>query len=187
MKIGLFFGSFNPVHVGHLVIANYMVSFTDLDELWFVVSPQNPLKEKDTLLKDSLRLEMLRLAVKNSASIKVSDVEFSLSRPSYTINTLKHLQQLYPENTFIIIMGADGLSSFHKWKDHKLIEENYRRYVYPRKGSDFKEGKNCILQPAPEIDISSTFIRQALKEKKDVRFFLPEGIYNFIKEKSLYL
>jgi nicotinate-nucleotide adenylyltransferase len=190
MKVGLFFGSFNPVHSGHLIIANYMISFTDLDELWFVISPQNPLKDKDILLEDSLRLEMLKIAVQNFSKIKVSDVEFSLSKPSFTIHTIRYLENLFPLNKYVIVMGSDGLESFTKWKDYQILEENYQRYVYPRPGSEklnIKNCKNCILQPAPLLELSSSFIRKALKENKEMQFFLPNGVYDFIKSNNLYL
>ena len=190
MKIGLFFGSFNPVHIGHLLIANYMVGYTDIDELWFIVSPQNPLKKPAFLIEDTLRLEMLKIAVGENSRMQVSDVEFTLSKPSFTINTLNHLKSRHPDKTFVIIMGADGLETFTKWKDYQLIEENYQRYIYPRPGSeniDIQSCKNCILQPAPLLEISSTFIRKALSEGKDIRYFLPAGVYEFIKANKLYV
>jgi nicotinate-nucleotide adenylyltransferase len=189
MKVGLFFGSFNPVHIGHLLIANYMISYTDLGELWFVISPQNPFKGKESLLNDELRLEMLKIAIGANSTIKVSDVEFGLSKPSFTIHTLTFLTDNYPEHSFVIIMGADGLSAFSKWKDHQYIEQHYERYVYPRTGFETIDPgicKNCRLQPAPVINISSTSIRQALYEKRDLRYYLPYGVYDFIKSKSLY-
>jgi nicotinate-nucleotide adenylyltransferase len=190
MKIGLFFGSFNPVHVGHLLIANYMISFTDIDELWFMVSPQNPLKDKALLIDDSSRLEMLKIAVHENSKIKVSDVEFSLPTPSYTVHTLEFLEKHNPGNEFVIIMGADGLESFTKWKDYEKLQEKYQRYVYPRPGHEsVKPGscKNCQLQPAPLIEISSKFIRNALHQNKDMRYFLPEGVYDYIKSRKLYI
>jgi nicotinate-nucleotide adenylyltransferase len=189
MKVGLFFGSFNPVHIGHMLIANYMISFTDIEELWFVISPHNPLKKKETLLDDNLRLEMLKIAVGSNSKIKVSEVEFGLSKPSFTIHTLTSLKENYPEHTFVIIMGADGLNGFTKWKSHEFIESNYVRYIYPRPGFDSFDPvscKNCLSQPAPLIDISSTFIRKALKEKKNMNYYLPPGVYDFIKAKALY-
>jgi nicotinate-nucleotide adenylyltransferase len=190
MKVGLFFGSFNPVHAGHMLIANFMISFTDLGELWFVVSPQNPLKRKDSLLEDSQRLEMLKIAVGENPKIKVSDIEFGLSKPSYTIHTLNFLASQHPEHKFVIIMGADGLSSFTQWREFQNIEENFERYIYPRPGFESFDSlscKNCHFQPAPIIDISSTVIRNALKEKKDMRYYLPHGVYDYIKAKSLYI
>lgn len=190
MKIGLFFGSFNPVHIGHMIIANYMVSFTDIDELWFVLSPQNPLKEKTLLIDDSLRLEMLKIAVGVNSKIKISEVEFALSKPSFTIHTLNYLEKLYPGNEFAIIMGADGIKFFTKWKDYQILEENYQRYIYPRPGVEsleIRNCKNCKLLAAPLLEISSKYVRKALKEKKDMRYFLPDGVYEFIKSKDLYL
>jgi nicotinate-nucleotide adenylyltransferase len=190
MKVGLFFGSFNPVHIGHMLIANYMISFTDLGELWFIVSPQNPLKRKESLLDDGLRLEMLKIAVGTNLKIKVSDIEFGLSKPSFTIHTLNHLKEKYPEYSFVIIMGADGLASFTKWKEFRNIEQQYQRYVYPRPGFESPEPlscKNCQIQHAPLIDISSTFIRKALKDTRDMSYYLPFGVYDFIVSKSLYI
>jgi nicotinate-nucleotide adenylyltransferase len=190
MKIGLFFGSFNPVHIGHMIIANYMISFTDIDELWFVLSPQNPLKEKALLIDDSLRLQMLNIAVGLSSRIKVCDVELYLSKPSFTINTLKFLGQHYPGEEFIIVMGADGLKSFGKWKDFERLEENYLRYIYPRPGVEPLDKRSCKKSKflaAPLLEISSKYVRKALKEKKDMRYFLPYGVYEFIKSKELYL
>ena len=190
MKIGLFFGSFNPVHIGHLIIANYMISFTDIDELWFVLSPQNPLKEKALLIDDTFRLEMLKIAVGVNPKIKVCDTELSLSKPSFTINTLKYLEKLYPGNEFAIIMGADGIKSFTKWKDYQILEEKYQRYIYPRPGVNSIEipsCKNCKILQAPLLEISSKYVRKALKEKKDMRYFLPYGVYDYIKSKDLYV
>jgi nicotinate-nucleotide adenylyltransferase len=189
MKIGLFFGSFNPVHIGHMLIANFMISYTDLEELWFVISPQNPLKRREILLDDELRLEMLKIAVGSNSKIKVSEVEFTLSKPSFTIHTLNYLKEKYPMHNFVIIMGEDGLTSFTKWKDHEYIEQNYERYIYPRSGFesfDLSACNNCQFKLAPVIDISSTIIRKALKEKKDIRYYLPHGVYDFIISRSLY-
>ena len=134
-KTGLFFGSFNPVHIGHLAIANYFVEFTDLDQLWFVVSPQNPLKKKSTLLNDHHRLHLLELAINDSPLFRISDIEFKLPKPSYTINTLTYLKEKFPKRKFSLIMGSDGLDSFSKWKNFQIILDNYEIYVYPRPGS----------------------------------------------------
>lgn len=190
MKIGLFFGSFNPVHIGHLALANYMVEYTDIDQLWFVVSPHNPLKQKESLLADHLRLEMLEIAVQDSRKYKVSNIEFNLPKPSYTIDTLTYLEEKYPKNQFVIIMGVDGLETFHKWKNHQQIIAKYPRYIYPRLTEtdiDVNAHSNIIfLKDAPVIEISSSFIRQSIREGKDMRYFLHEKVYDFIDKMNLY-
>lgn len=189
MNIGLYFGSFNPIHIGHLAIANYMVEFSDLDEVWFVVSPHNPLKNKNTLLNDYDRLEMVRLAINDFHKFKVSNIEFSLPQPSYTVNTLAHLKEKYPDKTFNLIMGSDNLCNFHKWKNNERIIENHKLYVYPRKNeteSQFSNHKNVVLINAPEMEISSTSIREAIKNGKDLRFFLPEKVYQMIDKQGFY-
>lgn len=190
MNIGLYFGSFNPIHIGHLAIANYMVEFSDLDEVWFVVSPHNPLKNKNTLLNDYDRLEMVRLAINDFHKFKVSNIEFSLPQPSYTVNTLAHLKEKYPDKTFNLIMGSDNLRHFHKWKNYERIIENHKLYVYPRKNeteNQFSNHKNVVLINAPEMEISSTSIREAIKNGKDLRFFLPEKVYQMIDKQGFYL
>jgi nicotinate-nucleotide adenylyltransferase len=188
MKTGLFFGSFNPVHIGHLAIANYMIEFTDLEELWFVISPQNPLKRTATLLEDHKRRTLLEIAVENDDRFRVCDIEFKLPKPSYTIETLIHLKEQYPAHEFVLIMGSDGLSTFYKWKNHSVIEENYQRYVYPRPGFIPEQAmhKNIHIVNAPHIEISSTFIRQALMQKHDIRHFLPYKVYDYIAEMHFY-
>jgi nicotinate-nucleotide adenylyltransferase len=189
MKTGLFFGSFNPVHIGHMAIANYMVEYTDLDKLWFVVSPHNPLKEKSSLLADYHRLEMVNVAINDDNRFKASNIEFKLQQPSYTINTLTYLNEKYPKNEFIIIMGSDGLETFHKWKNYKLIIENYKRYIYPRPDTDPKIMENIengIIVNAPLMEISSTFIRESIKKGKDVRHFLPLKVWEYLDEMNFY-
>jgi nicotinate-nucleotide adenylyltransferase len=189
MHIGLFFGSFNPVHVGHMVLANYMVEFTDIEKVWFVVSPHNPLKNKKSLLDQNQRLHMVNLAIGDSDLFKSNNIEFGLSQPSYTINTLAHLNEKYPQHTFSLIIGQDNLSSFHKWKNYEEIIKQYKLYVYPRPNaqeSDLDLHKNVIITKAPLIEISSTFIRNALLEKKNVSFFVPESVWNYIDEMSFY-
>ena len=189
MHIGLFLGSFNPIHIGHTAIANYMAEFTDLDEIWFVVSPHNPLKDKTTLLHRGERLEMVDLAIKDFPKFKSSDVEFNLSQPSYTINTLKYLKQKYKKNKFSLIIGEDNLESFDKWKDHAVILKNHKLYVYPRVGTSNKKvikHKNIIITKAPVVEISSTFIRTSIKSKKDIRFFLPKKVWKYIVKKGFY-
>lgn len=189
MHIGLFFGSFNPVHVGHMVLANYMASFTDLEQIWFVVSPHNPLKEKSSLLNQNQRLHMVNLAIGDNDKLKSSNIEFSLSQPSYTINTLAHLKEKYPQHRFSLIMGEDNLESFTKWKNYEEILKNHKLYVYPRPNSnsgDLKTHPNVIMTEAPLMDISSTNIRQAIKNKKDVSFFVPQAVWQYLDEMSFY-
>jgi nicotinate-nucleotide adenylyltransferase len=188
MKIGLFFGSFNPIHIGHLAIANYMLEFTDLQQLWFVISPQNPLKKKATLLEDHKRRTLLEIAIENDDRFRVCDIEFKLSKPSYTVDTLAYLKELYPQHEFVLIMGSDGLATFRKWKNYKMIEDHYTRYVYPRPGFSFDPSlhPNIRLVDAPQMDISSTFIRKALKSKLDIRHFLPDKVYEYITTMHYY-
>lgn len=188
MKIGLYFGSFNPIHIGHMAIANYIVEYTDLDELWFVVSPHNPLKEKKTLLDDHARLDLVQLAVKDDPRFKACDIEFRLPQPSYTIHTLAYLTEKYPKNEFALIMGSDGLRTFHKWKSADIIKKGYDRYIYPRNTEDLlNKDENLIVVDAPKIEISSTFIRNAIKHNKDIRHFLPNQVYNAIDKFGYYI
>lgn len=189
MKVGLFFGSFNPVHVGHMVLANYMAEYTDMDEVWFVVSPHNPLKEKSTLLTGHQRLYMVNLAIEYNAKLKVNKIEFSLPQPSYTINTLAHLKEKYPKKEFALIMGADNLQSFHKWKNSEEILKNHQLYIYPRPGYSkgiYENNPKVIMTEAPLMEVSSTFIRQAIKAKKNVSCFLPQQVWEYIKEMHFY-
>ena len=189
-KIGLFFGSFNPIHIGHMAIANYMLEFTDIQQLWFVVSPQNPLKEKKTLLADYHRLELTRLAIKDDEErFDVSDIEFRMPKPSYTIDTLTYLGEKYPGREFSLIMGADGLKTFSKWKNAELIVKNYRRLVYPRPGiapQSILKHTNIELVEAPMMEISSSFIREAIKAGKDVKYFVPEATYRYLQDMNFY-
>lgn len=188
-KTGLFFGSFNPIHVGHLVIAGYLSAFTDLDEVWLVVSPHNPLKNKSGLANKYDRLEMARLAVEGVENIKVSDIEFALPQPSYTVDTLAYLKEKYPGREFALIMGADNLVSLKKWKNYELLLRDYQIYVYPRPGTDVQgwAGHPAItITDTPQMDISSTFIRKAVKEGNSVRFFVPDKVLDFIESKGMY-
>jgi len=189
-KTGLFFGSFNPIHVGHLIIAGYMANFTDLDEVWLVVSPQNPLKSRKGLGNMYDRLEMARLATEPAGNIKVSDIEFNLPQPSYTVDTLAYLHEKYPDKEFILIMGADNLVSLKKWKNYEVLLKNYRIYVYPRPGSDLPEEwedhPSIKFTKTPQMEISSTFIRKALVEKKSVQFLVPENVIAFMDSKNMY-
>ncbi|SRR6056297_131845 len=189
IKTGLFFGSFNPVHIGHLAIANYMIEFSDLQAFWFVVSPQNPLKKKKTLLPEYHRLELTHLAIEGDDRFDVSDIEFRMPKPSYTIDTLTYLSEKQPGREFVMIMGADGLKNFHRWKNADLLEKQYHRYVYPRPGAEIEnigEQKNITFVDAPLMEISSSFIRKAISEGKDIRYFLPPKTYTYIKDMHFY-
>lgn len=189
---GLFFGSFNPIHIGHLILANYILENTDLQELWFVVSPQNPFKQKESLLKDNHRLDMVKLALKNYPKIKVSDVEFSLPKPSYTIDTLVYLKEKYPKNKFVLIMGEDNLASLPKWKNADLLIDQYQIIVYPRifeakkETISYLQHQHITLIKAPIIELSATEIRQMIKAKKNVRPMLPPEVFDYLDGSSLY-
>ena len=189
MKTGLYFGSFNPIHIGHMAIANFIIEFSDLEQLWFVVSPQNPLKEKKTLLKDYHRLEMVQLAVEDDDRFRASDIEFKLPTPSYTIDTLVYLEEKNPGHEFQLVMGADGLRTFHKWKHANLIVEKYHRLIYPRPGTDMdavsKLGNASVVN-APLMEISSSFIRNAIKDGKDIRHLVPARAYQYMREMHFY-
>jgi len=189
MITGLYFGSFNPIHIGHLAIASFMVEYSELEQMWFVVSPQNPLKEKKSLLKDYHRLEMVRLSVEDDDRFRASDIEFKLPTPSYTIDTLAYLEEKHPGREFQLVMGADGLRTFHKWKHAELIVEKYHRLIYPRPGTDLEkvaQFPNATLVDAPMMEISSSLIRQAIKEGKDVRHLVPAGAYRYMREMHFY-
>jgi nicotinate-nucleotide adenylyltransferase len=189
MHIGLFFGSFNPIHIGHMALANYMVEFTDMDQVWFVVSPHNPLKVKSSLLNQDQRLYMVNVAVEDFPKFRSSNIEFSLQQPSYTVNTLAHLKEKYPKHKFSLIIGQDNLVTFDKWRNYESILEKHKLFVYPRRDSGkskFDTHPNVVITGAPILEISSTFIRKAIKEKKDIRFFLPPKAWAYIDEMNLY-
>lgn len=189
MKVGLYFGSFNPVHIGHLAIANYILEYSDLRQIWFVISPQNPLKSKHSLLEDHYRLRLLEMAVKEYPQFAVSDVEFRLPLPSYTIDTLTYLKETFASYEFTLIMGSDNWDNFHKWKNYEQLLKQFEILVYPRPGFNEKsiDGFNNVkLIHAPQMEISSSFIRQAIKDGKDIPCFLPKKVYQFIKEKHFY-
>jgi nicotinate-nucleotide adenylyltransferase len=189
MKTGLFFGSFNPVHNGHLIIAGYMAEFTDLKQVWMIVSPHNPLKQLGTLLQDYHRYHLVELGIGDYKKIKASKIEFELPKPSYTINTLAYLSEKYPKNEFALIMGSDNLESLHKWKNYEAILEHYDIYIYERPGYDggkFKDHPRVKFTNAPLIEISSSFIRQSIKEGKDVRYMMPQSVFNYIDEMHFY-
>lgn len=189
MKVGLYFGSFNPIHIGHLAIANYMAEYSNLDQIWFVVSPQNPFKQKSSLLSDYHRLELVNRSIENYPKLKASNIEFALPKPSYTIDTLTYLKEKYSQYNFSLIMGSDNLKNFSKWKNYELILQNHDLYVYPRLG--FKDHEielkgNIHLINAPLMEISSSFIREAIKDKKELPFFMPEAAYQYLKEMHFY-
>ena len=191
-KVGLFFGSFNPIHVGHLIIANHMVDHTELDEVWFVVSPQNPDKQKASMLEDYHRLALVRLAVEENPKLKASNVEFDLQKPSYTIRTLVELAEQYPNVEFALIMGEDNLRSLHKWKSHKEIVQNHHIYVYPRiaDGTDWQGAYSnhpaITRVDAPVMKISAGHIRAYIKDGKSVEYLLTETVRQYLEEMHFY-
>lgn len=190
-KVGLYFGTFNPVHIGHIIIANFMVEFSDLDEVWLVVTPHNPFKKKSSLLENHHRLEMVFKACEDYSQLKPSDVEFKLPQPNYTATTLAKLEEDYPNYAFSPIMGEDNLKSFHKWKNYEVILARHEIYVYPRisKGkveNEFKDHSKIHRVEAPIIEISSTFIRKAVKEGKNISPMLPEKVWNYIDLMNFY-
>lgn len=189
MKIGLFFGSFNPIHNGHLIIANYICETTDLERVWLVVSPQNPLKPKETLLRDYDRLHLINLAIEDNKNLKASSIEFKLPRPSYTIDTLTHLHEKFPQHQFSLIMGSDNLTSLHKWKNYEILLDKYEIWVYKRRGYEnnlYKDRANITVLEFPFLDISATFIRENIKSGISMQYFLPEAVWKYINESSLY-
>ena len=189
-KIGLFFGSFNPIHVGHLILANTMATATDLDEVWFVVSPQNPFKKNKSLLHEFDRLDMVERATADNAKLKVSDVEFAMPRPSYTIDTLVRLQEKYPDYTFKLIIGEDNLVQFTNWKNHESILDFYGLYVYARPNTPphaFSNHPKVTFINAPLLDISATFIRDCIKNNRSIRYLVPESVEKMIELKKFYV
>lgn len=189
MKIGLFFGSFNPVHIGHLIIANYMATQTDLDKVWMVVSPQNPLKPKKTLARDYDRLHMVRLGIGDNPKIEASNVEFHLPIPSYTVDTLAHLKEKYPGKEFALIMGGDNIATLNQWKNYEVLLENYDIYVYRRPGAPagpFDEHPRVRFFDAPLMDISATYIRDCLKKGHSARYLLPDAVWEYLEQTNLY-
>ncbi|WP_318312333.1 nicotinate (nicotinamide) nucleotide adenylyltransferase [Flagellimonas crocea] len=191
-KVGLFFGTFNPIHIGHLVIANHLVEFSDLDEVWFVITPQSPFKTKQSLLDDHHRYQMVYEAVQEYPKLKPSKIEFDLPQPNYTSNTLVHLDDRYGEDhQFSLIMGEDNLKSFHKWKNYEAILESYSIHVYPRISDgkiehQFKGHPKITKVDAPIMEISSTFIRKAHKAGKNIRPLLPFSVYKYMDEMNFY-
>lgn len=188
-KTGLFFGSFNPVHIGHLIIANYMATQTDLRQVWFVVSPHNPLKAKQSLARDHDRLHLVRLAIGDNPRLRASDIEFKLPQPSYTIDTLTHLKEKYPERTFVLIMGSDNLATLHKWKNHELILRDYELYVYRRPGTPtagWEQHPHVHCFDAPMMHLSATYIRDCIKAGKSVQYLVPEPVFEYLDSSGLY-
>ncbi|MEC4004282.1 nicotinate (nicotinamide) nucleotide adenylyltransferase [Flavobacterium sp. SUN052] len=191
MKIGLYFGTFNPIHVGHMIIANHMAENSDLNQIWMVVTPHNPHKQKNTLLDDYQRLHLVNLATEDYTKIKASDIEFKLPQPNYTVNTLAHLQDKYPQHEFSLIMGEDNLNSLHKWKNYEYILANHDIYVYPRLNSGTIENQ-FVNHPkihkidSPIIELSSTFIRESIKNKKNVAPMLPYKVWEYLDHNLFY-
>ena len=191
MKIGLYFGTFNPIHIGHMIIANHLAEHSDLEQVWMVVTPHNPLKQKSSLLEDHHRLQMVFLATEDYPKIKPSDIEFKLPQPNYTVNTLVHLQEKFPQHEFSLIMGEDNLNSLQKWRNYEAILQNHQIYVYPRIGSDimnpqFANHANIHKVDAPIVEISSTFIRESIKNKKNIKPMLPQKVWEYIDHNLFY-
>jgi nicotinate-nucleotide adenylyltransferase len=208
VKVGLYFGTFNPIHVGHLVIANHMAQYANLDQVWLVVTPRNPLKLKDSLLADYHRLELVNRAIEDNQKLRASNIEFKLEKPSFTAHTLTYLKEEHPTHEFALIMGEDNLRTFHRWKNHELILRNHDLIVYPRvlteieleqqkeltkedkqtstNGNSLQSHPNVHLIEAPVMKISASFIRQAIKEGKDVRYLLTEPVWKYVEEMNFY-
>lgn len=188
-KIGLFFGSFNPIHVGHMVIANWFAEYTDLGMVWFVVSPQNPFKKRSSLLAGHHRLAMVRIAIEDDPRFRVSDIEFKMPKPSYTIDSLAYLEDKYPGRRFVVIAGSDQLHSFDKWKNPESILDLFGLYIYMRpgyEGSPWDKHPGIRFFNAPQMEISSSFIRNSVKEGRDMRYMLPEKVYTYMREMHFY-
>lgn len=188
MQIGLYFGSFNPVHTGHLIIANHILNDTDLEKVWFVISPQNPFKKTSNLLNEYHRLHLVRLATEDDIRIRVSDIEFGLPKPSYTVDTLTYLREKYPEHKFCLIMGSDSFQNFHKWKNHQTISGNYPIYVYQRPGFEITNPLTADLKivNAPLLQISATQIRELIKKGKSIRYMVPDKVLEEIVKGGYY-
>jgi nicotinate-nucleotide adenylyltransferase len=189
MKIGLFFGSFNPIHIGHLIIADYIAQYTDLSEVWLVVSPHNPLKQKNSLAKDHDRLHLAQLATENNPRLKVSSIEFTLPKPSYTIDTLVYLNEKYPDKTFILIMGSDNIQSINKWKNYEKLIADYDIMVYNRNGFDDINPEyltRVTFVDAPLLNLSSTMIRERIAEGKSIQYLVPDVVFHYLDNSNLY-
>lgn len=190
MNIGIFSGSFDPIHIGHIILANYIIEFTEIDKIWFLVSPQSPFKAEKELTNENLRFEMVQQALTDYEHFQASDIEFSLPKPSYTINTLEAVQEKYPEHQFTLIIGADNWASFEDWKNPERILDRFKLMVYPRLGSRItiptKMRNKVEALESPIIEISSTFIRESIAEGHNMKAFLPNSVYKIIKDKELY-
>ena len=188
MKVGLYFGSFNPIHNGHLIIASHIANFTDVNEVWFVISPQNPLKNSVSLLNENHRKHLIDLCILGEKKLKTSNVEFKLPKPSYTIDTLTYLSEKYPRYVFSIIMGSDSFTNIHRWKNHKLLLENYQLYIYERKGFPRKNSQSSNINyiDAPLLEISSTRIRDMIVKQRSIRFLLPDIAKEEIENNHYY-
>lgn len=188
MHIGLYFGSFNPIHIGHLIVANHIVEHTDIDKIWFVVSPHNPLKDAHTLLNEYDRLHLVNLAIEDNNKFRASNLEFHLPKPSYTIDTLTYLTEKFPLEKFTVIMGADSFQNIHRWKNYEQLIANYTLVVYNRPGFEIKDthGANVTIVDAPLLQISSTYIRTLLREGKSARYIMPDKVWQYILENKYY-
>jgi nicotinate-nucleotide adenylyltransferase len=189
MKTGLFFGSFNPVHTGHMIIANFMATQTDLGQVWLVVSPQNPLKPKASLANDYDRLHLVNLAIGDNIHLRSSNIEFNLPKPSFTIDTLTFLKEKHPEKQFVLIMGGDNLGTIHKWKNYEILLRDFEIYLYKRPNYDlgaFENHPNVHHFEAPMLDISATYIRQCLQDGKSVQYLVPDAVYEYLEGSTLY-
>ena len=189
MKIGLFFGSYNPIHIGHMIIANHILQYTDLKKIWMVVSPQNPFKSKKSLAPNYDRLHLVRLATEDNPQIEASKIEFDLPVPSYTIDTLTYLKEKYPDKEFSLIMGGDNLASFHKWKNYEQIIEAHEIFIYKRpryRKHKFKDHPKITFVQAPLLDISATFIRKSIKDGKSVQYLVPPEVFDYLSTSHLY-
>ncbi|MBI2730375.1 MAG: nicotinate-nucleotide adenylyltransferase [Sphingobacteriales bacterium] len=188
MNIALYFGSFNPVHTGHLIIANYILENTETDQVWFVVSPQNPFKQTSSLLNEYQRLHLINLAIEGENGLRSSNIEFNLSKPSYTINTLTYLQEKYPEHQFTILMGSDSFQNILKWKNAEVILKNFPFYIYRRPGFEIKETHGAMVKilEAPLLQISATHIRELIKQGKSIRYLVPDAVMEEILKGRYY-
>jgi len=191
MNIGLYFGSFNPIHTGHLIIASHIIEHSDLDKIWFVLSPHNPLKESHSLLNEYDRLHLVELAIKDNPKFRASNVEFHLPKPSYTIDTLTYLHEKFPLEKFTVIMGSDSFQNLPRWKNYTQILNNYSVIVYQRPGflvdSAVNPYQNVTLLTAPLLEISSTYLREQIKAQKSIRYLVPDSVLAYIKENKYYL
>ncbi len=189
MKIGLFFGSFNPVHIGHMIIANHMAYQTDLQQVWLVVSPQNPLKPAASLANDYDRLHMVQLAIGDNTKLRVSNIEFSLPKPSYTIDTLNYLKEKHPEHEFVLIMGGDNLATLNKWKNYEKILDLYQIYIYKRPKHELGSlatHEHINMVESPLLDLSATYVRACIKQGYSIQYLVPEPVYEYLRGSNMY-